>query len=78
MHDLDPEEIFQAVEETQKSIQGSYAALALLANRGVLAFMDPHGIRPMGLGKRVTGRVVRQQHNYLNLLAKRLRQRTCL
>ncbi len=48
--------VFRAVEETQKSVEGAYSTLTILANEGLLAFNDPCGIRPLFLGKRITGR----------------------
>lgn len=56
IRDLPPEDVFEAVKETQSAVNGAYAALALLADRGMLAFLDPHGNRPLTLGKRVSGR----------------------
>jgi len=54
---LTPEDVFDAVEATQRSVQGAYAALTLLPGHDyMLAFTDPHGIRPLALGKRVTSR----------------------
>jgi amidophosphoribosyltransferase len=44
------EEIFNAVELTMKKLNGSYSAVALFANEGLLAFRDPHGIRPFIFG----------------------------
>lgn len=49
-----PNEIFDAVEATQKKVHGAYAAVSIIANHGLLAFCDPNGIRPMILGKKET------------------------
>ena len=48
------EQIFEAVTQTQKRIQGAYAVIAVIANHGLLAFQDPNGIRPLVLGKKET------------------------
>lgn len=49
-----PEEIFKAVSEVHRRCRGGYAVIAMLIGRGVLAFRDPHGIRPAILGERQT------------------------
>lgn len=49
-----PDDLFDAVVATQKKVHGAYAAVAIIANHGLLAFCDPNGIRPMTLGKKVT------------------------
>ena len=51
---LTEEEIFTAVSGLHKKVRGGYAAVALLANYGIVAFRDPHGIRPLVFGKRKT------------------------
>ncbi len=48
------EDIFDAVKKTQEKIEGAYAVISVIANYGLLGFMDPNGIRPMILGKKVT------------------------
>jgi amidophosphoribosyltransferase len=52
---LTPQEIFTAVTETHKRIEGAYAVVLMLTGKGILGFRDPHGIRPIVYGKRETG-----------------------
>ncbi len=47
-----PEDIFTTVERVHQRVRGGYAAVALIANYGVVAFRDPNGIRPLVFGER--------------------------
>jgi amidophosphoribosyltransferase len=49
-----PEDIFNAIRQVHRRCKGAYAAVAMIANVGVIAFRDPYGIRPAVIGKRET------------------------
>jgi amidophosphoribosyltransferase len=46
------EDIFTAVEQVHKRCRGGYAVIAMITGYGIVAFRDPHGIRPVVYGKR--------------------------
>lgn len=48
----EPSDIFAAVTAVHSRCEGGYAAVAMIANLGVVAFRDPNGIRPLVLGVR--------------------------
>lgn len=51
-YQLSPQDIFSAIQSTHKDIRGAYACVAMVIGHGMVAFRDPHGIRPLVLGKR--------------------------
>lgn len=51
---LEAKDVFNAVSHVHKRIRGAYAVVASIIGQGMVAFRDPHGIRPLVLGKRET------------------------
>ena len=51
---LTPDHIFKAVAGLHARARGGYACIALVLGYGLVAFRDPHGIRPLVLGERAT------------------------
>ncbi|MFH1546471.1 MAG: amidophosphoribosyltransferase [Patescibacteria group bacterium] len=44
--------LFAAAEKTVRRVRGSYAAVILVAEYGILAIRDSHGLRPLAVGVR--------------------------
>jgi amidophosphoribosyltransferase len=46
--------LFQAMKSVYSRVSGAFAAVAMICGYGILAFRDPHGIRPLVYGMRET------------------------
>jgi len=51
MDSLLENDIFRAIERLHQRAEGSYSVTALITGWGLIAFRDPHGIRPLFMGK---------------------------
>ncbi|TLX21695.1 amidophosphoribosyltransferase [Thermomonas fusca] len=51
-HALTPDAVFAALEGVNRRVKGGYAVVCTVLGLGLVAFRDPHGIRPLVLGKR--------------------------
>lgn len=51
---INESDIFNAVSKVHKRVSGAYATIGMIPGYGIFGFRDPHGIRPLILGKRTT------------------------
>ncbi len=47
-----PDDVFYAVAGVHRRVQGAYSVVSLISERGIVAFRDPNGIRPLCYGTR--------------------------
>ncbi len=55
-HELQADDVFQALTRVYERCEGGYAVIALINGHGMVGFRDPHGIRPLVYGKRKAGK----------------------
>lgn len=48
--ELDPSIVFNAVRFVYRKVKGSYSVVLHIADKGMVAFRDPHGLRPLLFG----------------------------
>ena len=49
---LTKEDIFAAVNEVHTRVEGAYSVIIMILGYGIVAFRDPHGIRPLVFGSK--------------------------
>ena len=52
---IEAKHIWKAVESVHKRAKGAYSVVSYIAGQGMIAFRDPHGIRPLLFGERDSG-----------------------
>lgn len=52
---LTPEHVFRSVATVFRRCKGAYSVVSLIGDHGIVAFRDPHGIRPLQLGRKRYG-----------------------
>lgn len=52
--ELEATDLFTAIEKLFSRCEGGYAAIGMISDYGLIAFRDPHGIRPLIYGERTS------------------------
>ena len=53
--EIKPEHVWKSVKSVYDRAKGAYSVVTYIAKQGMIAFRDPHGIRPLVFGKREKG-----------------------
>jgi amidophosphoribosyltransferase len=54
-HQLTPDHVFGALRQVMRKCKGAYSAVSIIGGHGIVGFRDPHGIRPLQLGRKKYG-----------------------
>jgi len=65
---LNKNHIHRALRQVATKCKGGYAVVALVSGIGIVAFRDPHGIRPLSIGKKGTSYMVASESSALTAL----------
>ena len=50
---IDKDDVFEAIKNVMLRVKGGYATVVMINGYGLVAFRDPHGIRPLVYGERM-------------------------
>ncbi len=53
LSDINENDIFNALTIAQNTLKGAYSVISQIGNKGMLAFKDQHGIRPLVFGRKI-------------------------
>jgi amidophosphoribosyltransferase len=65
---LTPEKLFAALRKVYERLDGSYAVVSIIAKKGLLAFRDPKGIKPLAMGSNGSSYCIASESVALDLL----------
>ena len=68
LRDLEPEKLFSALSKIYKKMIGSFAIVCVIAKKGLLAFRDKNGIKPLVFGKNINSYCFASETVALDLL----------
>ena len=68
LRDPTPEKLFKALGKVYKKLDGSFAVVSIIAQKGLLAFRDRNGIKPLVFGKNRGGYCFASESVALDLL----------